>query len=183
MKGLYKGLHKSTENYSNFFTKVNFFSIFNFPIRRHVIFSRMNIIFFNDTGDVILQCILSGEDHLCFFLAEGKYHISGKKKYHIHRICRKYHISMYFLRKIIFHFPSENKIMLSGKNTIIHNTRKVIFQCNFFRKTILSEHLEKKNLVFCAVIRNRSRGFVVTLCGFVVTLCCFGTTLCGFRVM
>ena len=117
------------------------------------------------------------------FLAEGKYHISGKKKYHIHRICRKYHISMYFLRKIIFHFPSENKIMLSGKNTIIHNTRKVIFQCNFFRKTILSEHLEKKNLVFCAVIRNRSRGFVVTLCGFVVTLCCFGTTLCGFRVM
>ena len=71
MKGLYKGLHKSTENYSNFFTKVNFFSIFNFPIRRHVIFSRMNIIFFNDTEDVILQCILSGEDHLCFFWQKG----------------------------------------------------------------------------------------------------------------
>lgn len=63
----YKGLHKSTKNYSNFFIKVNIFIIFNLPIRINTIFSWMSIISFNDTGNVILQCILSEEDHLCFF--------------------------------------------------------------------------------------------------------------------
>ena len=43
-----KGLHKSTEN-------------------ANVIFSRMNIIFFSNTGNVIFRCIFLVKDHLCFF--------------------------------------------------------------------------------------------------------------------
>ena len=41
----------------------------------------------------------------------------------------------------------------SGKRNIIFhdNTRKIIFQRNFFGKTIFSEHLEKENIVFRAV--------------------------------
>ena len=59
---------------------------------------------------------------------------------------RKYHISMYFLRKIIFHFPSKEKLsyFLEKRNTIVPDiTKKIIFQCDFCGKTIFSEHLKK----------------------------------------
>ena len=48
----------------------------------------------------------------------------------------------------------KNKIIFSGKRNIIFpdNTRKIIFQCNFFGKTIFSKHLEKENMVFRAVL-------------------------------
>ena len=44
-------------------------------------------------------------------------------------------------------------MIFSGKRNIIFpdNTRKIIFQREFFWKTIFSEHLEKENVVFCAV--------------------------------
>ena len=47
----------------------------------------------------------------------------------------------------------KNKIIFSGKRNIIFpdNTRKIIFKCNFFGKTIFSKHLEKENMVFRAV--------------------------------
>ena len=52
---------------------------------------------------------------------------------------------------------------LSGKRKIISpdNTRKIIFQCDFFGKTIFPEHLEKENMVFRRVYRNQS---IVFLC-------------------
>ena len=57
-----------------------------------------------------------------------------------------------FLRKIIFHFPSGGKIIFLGKRNIFpDNTRKIIFQRNFFGKTIFSGRLEKENMVFRAV--------------------------------
>ena len=44
-----------------------------------------------------------------------------------------------FLRKIIFHFPSGGKIIFLGKRNIFpDNTRKIIFQRNFFGKIIFS---------------------------------------------
>ena len=45
------------------------------------------------------------------------------------------------------------KIIFSGKGNIIFpdNTRKIIFQRNFFGKTIFSGRLEKEHMVFCAV--------------------------------
>ena len=47
----------------------------------------------------------------------------------------------------------ENRIIFSGKRNIIFpdNIRKIIFQCDFFGKTMFSKHLEKENMVFCAV--------------------------------
>ena len=65
-ENIYKGLHKSAENHWNFLNfviKVNF----NFSLRRNTIFSRINIIFFNETGDVIFKCFFWGEDHLFIF--------------------------------------------------------------------------------------------------------------------
>ena len=53
---------------------------------------------------------------------------------------------MYSLIKILFHFLSKCKIIFSGKGNIIfpNNTRKIMFQCNFFRKTIFSGVRKKK---------------------------------------
>ena len=44
-------------------------------------------------------------------------------------------------------------MIFSGKRNIIFpdDTRKIIFQCDFFGKIIFSEHLEKENMVFCVV--------------------------------
>ena len=53
---------------------------------------------------------------------------------------------MYFLRKIIFLFSSKEKnIMVLGKKISISpdNTKKIIFQCYFYVKTIFSENLKK----------------------------------------
>ena len=62
---------------------------------------------------------------------------------------------MYFLRKIIFYFPSEERIsnfpVKKQNNIFPDNTRKIIFQCDIFGKIIFSENLEKENMAFCAV--------------------------------
>ena len=44
-------------------------------------------------------------------------------------------------------------MIFSGKRNIIFpdNTTKIIFQRDFFEKTIFSEHLEKENMVFRAM--------------------------------
>ena len=133
-------------------------SIYNF--NQYGIFSRMNIIFFGDAGNVTFKCIYSGEDHLCLFCQ--KVNIVFFTFIHIYR---KYHSFMYLWRKIIFHleilffqniwrkyhifmyyfwerspfiFHLKNKIIFSGKRDTIFpdNTRKIIFQCDFFGKTI-----------------------------------------------
>ena len=57
---------------------------------------------------------------------------------------KKYHISIYFLRKIVFHFPPNKKYhVLQEKIAIFPDTRKIIFRYNFFEKTIFSEHPNK----------------------------------------
>ena len=59
---------------------------------------------------------------------------------------------MYFLRKIIFHFLYAKKyIIFSGKRNAIFpdDKRMIIFQYDFFGKTILSEHL--KNISYFLV--------------------------------
>ena len=51
-----------------------------------------------------------------------------------------------------FIFRPGCKIIFSGKGNIIFldNTRKIMFQCNFFGKTIFSGRPEKENMVFRA---------------------------------
>ena len=70
-----------------------------------------------------------------------------------------HHVSMYFLGKVVFHFlPNEKRPCFRGKNSIFpDNTRKIMFQRNFFGKTIFSGRPEKENMVFRAVLQVQKR--------------------------
>ena len=51
---------------------------------------------------------------------------------------------MYFLRKLILHFPSKEQISFFPEKIIIFPGRKnIIFKLNFFGKTIFSGHLKE----------------------------------------
>ena len=80
----YKGLHKGTENYWNSFQNVNLECQ-----------SPLSVV-------LIFFCKIIFD----FFLAEGHDIMFVTST----RIYRKYNIAMYFLRRIIFHFPSKEKI-------------------------------------------------------------------------
>ena len=97
----YKGFNKKVQRTIEiFFIKVNFF------IRRNTIFSRMNIIFFNDTRNVILKCFLVWENHLCFFGGRLKSYLLEKE---IPSLPKTQKISYFyeFFHKDNFHFPSK----------------------------------------------------------------------------
>ena len=93
-------------------------------------FSRINIIFFSVVGNVTFRCIFSGEDYLCFFWRKDIIFVTFIHTY------RKY-ISMYFFRKVIFHFSSKEKISLfcEKRNAIFPViTKKIIFQRDFLER-------------------------------------------------
>ena len=61
---------------------------------------------------------------------------------------------VFFWERSSFIFRLKSKIIFPGKRNIIFpdGTRKIIFQCIFFGKTIFSEHLKIENMVFRAVL-------------------------------
>ena len=63
------------------------------------------------------------------------------------------YFQVFFWERSSFLLCLKNKIIFSGKRNIIFpdKTRKIIFQCNFYGKTIFSKHLEKENMVLRAV--------------------------------
>ena len=63
------------------------------------------------------------------------------------------YFQVFFWEIASFFLCLKNKIKFSGKGKIIFfdDTRKIIFQCNFFGKNIFSKHLQKENMVFRAV--------------------------------
>ena len=71
---------------------------------------------------------------------------------------------IFFWERSSFNLCLNNKIIFLEKRNIIFpdNTRKIIFQRDFFGKTIFSKHLEKENMVFRAVLclRNASGSFL-----------------------
>ena len=85
-----------------------------------------------------------------YFLAKKKYHLSiYYKKDHVQarsfwkdHLFRKFEENIIFpgtfLGKIIFLLCLKNKVIFSGKRHIAfpNNTRKIIFQCDFFEKTM-----------------------------------------------
>ena len=89
----------------------------------NIIFSTMSITFFSGA---IFKCIFREKNNLCFF---DRRLISclQEEKHHLYRIYRKNHISMYFLRNIIFHFSSRKDITFSRKRNAIFpdDTRNV----------------------------------------------------------
>ena len=64
---------------------------------------------------------------------------------------------MYFLRKIIFHFPSKEKISYFSKkkNHLSRCTRKIVFQRDFFWKDHLFRTFEE-NTIFPCILSERS---------------------------
>ena len=104
----------------------------------------MNIIsFFGDAKNATFICIFLEEDYLCFYWQKDNTIFVT----FIH-IYRKYNLSMYFLRKAIFHFPSKEKVLYFRENrsTIVSDiTKKITFQCDFLGKTIFSKHLKKSS--------------------------------------
>ena len=86
---------------------------------------------------ITFKCIFLGEDHLWFLLQKGN--IIFLTFIHKYRQC---HISMYFLRKIIYHFPSKEKISyFPGKKHHLSRCYKedhIPAQFFFFGKTIIS---------------------------------------------
>ena len=92
---------------SELFNKRQLFIIFNFYVKKNTIFSMMNINFFNDTGNVIVQCIFSGEDHLFLFWQKSNIIYVRKRNIIFTKFTENIIFTMYFLKKIMFNFPSK----------------------------------------------------------------------------
>ena len=108
---------------------------------RNTTFSRMNIIFFSDAGNVTFKRIFSGRGH-CFFLPEGQRYVCNIDAYiqkisYFHVFFDKYHLLSFSAKKKISYLPEK-------RNTIFPDiTKNTVFRREFFGKTIFSEHLEK----------------------------------------
>ena len=92
---------------SELFNKRQLFIIFNFYVKKNTIFSMMNINFFNDTGNVIVQCIFSGEDRLFLFWQKSNIIYVRKRNIIFTEFTENIIFIMYFLKKIMFNFPSK----------------------------------------------------------------------------
>ena len=69
---------------------------------------------------------------------------------------------MYFLERIIFHFPPRKNIFSREINAILPDgTRKIMFQCDFSGKTIFSEHLKKISYFHVFLFLEGDGGIVV----------------------
>ena len=123
--------------------KTSYFHVFfekdhlSFSVRKkNIIFSgKRNAIFPHDIRKIIFQCNFFGKT----IFSE---HLKNISYFHVFFWERSYFISRL-----------KNKIIFSWKrNTIFpDDTRKIVFQCELFGKTIFSEHLENKNMVFRSV--------------------------------
>ena len=127
-----------------------------------------NTVFMEYTENIIFPCIFlrkiifSFSVHRENILFWGKKsHLSWYKEDHIpRRVFWKDHLFRTFKENIIFPciFWKRSSFIFRLKYKIIfsNNTKKIIFQCDFFGKTILSEHLEKENNAFCTVKVSRN---------------------------
>lgn len=100
---------------------------------RYTIFSRMKIIFFSDAGKVTFRCTFFGIILSLFSWRKGNIIFVT-----FINIYRKYHISMYILTKITFHFLPKQKISFQILQKISYSSE--IF---FVGNTIFSKRLKK----------------------------------------
>ena len=126
--------------------KTSYFHVFfakyhpSFSVRKkNIRFSgKINAIFPHDIRKIIFQCNFFGKTIFSEHLKNISYSM----------------FCFFFSERSSFIFRLKNKIIFSVKRNInlTDDTRKTIFQCNFFGKSIISEHLEKENMVFRAVL-------------------------------
>ena len=111
---------------------------------RYTIFSRMKIIFFSDAGKITFRCTFFGIILSLFSWRKGNIIFVT-----FINIYRKYHISMYILTKITFHFLPKQKISFQILQKISYSSeifffwkyhlfktfeKNILFPCIFFEK-------------------------------------------------
>ena len=116
--------------------------LFHFPPKEKISYflEKRNTIFPDITKEIVFRREFFGKTIFSEHLKEISY------------------FQVFFWERSSFLLCLKNKIIFSGKRNIIFpdNTRKIIFQCNYFGKTIFSKHLKKENMVFQAVFLLKS---------------------------
>ena len=128
---IYRKYHICT----HFLIKINFFHFL--PKEKIYFLEKRNTIFPDITKKIMFRRKFFGKTIFWEHLKKISY----------------FHI--FFWERSSFNLCLNNKIIFLEKRNIIFpdNTRKIIFQRDFFGKTIFSKHLEKENMVFRAVSR------------------------------
>ena len=122
-----------------FFDKDHLLS-FSAKKKKKIIFSGINTIFLDITKKIVFR------------------HEFPEKTIFPEHLKKIWYFQVLFWERSSFLLCLKNKIIFSGKRNIIFpdNTRKIIFQCDFFGKTIFSKYLEKENMVFWPVTPSSS---------------------------
>ena len=104
---------------------------------------------------------LSGEDHLCFFGIRVISRLWEKEIPHLPNIQKTSYFHVFFEKDLLLFSVRRKNIFSRIKNAIFpYDTRKIIFQCDFFGKTIFSEHLKK---IYFHVIFSERSSFIFRL--------------------
>ena len=118
-----------------------------FFLSEKILYFRGWILSFSMIPKMPSLILLFSEKTIFAFLTEGQYRISREKKYHLYQIYRKYHISMYFLRKIIFQFITVSDFRETIPSFLIIGET---YSSAALWKGYFSEHWKK--IVFLAVL-------------------------------
>ena len=105
---------------------------------------------------VTFKCIFSRENHLWFFFFVFYF------VFYLYIYTENIIFSCISWERSFFIFRPKNKIIFLEKRNIIfpdNTTRKVISQCDFFGKTIFSEHLKKISYFHVFFLRKMSITF------------------------
>ena len=112
--------------------------IFHFPPRKNIFSTKINAILPDGTRQIIFQRDFSAKTIISEHLKEISYFL-------VFLFLEEEGGSSFISRL-------EHQIIFFWKRNIIfsNDTRNIIFQCDFFGKTILSEHLKRESVVFHA---------------------------------
>ena len=103
----------------------------------------MNNIFFSNAGSVIFRCIFR-EKIIFAFWQKGNFIFVGQRNITFTNIQKTSYFHVFFEKYHLSFSVRKKNIIFSGKRNAIfpYDIRKIIFQPNFFGKTIFSEHLK-----------------------------------------
>ena len=119
---------------------------------RYTIFSRMKIIFFSDAGKVTFRCTFFGIILSLFSWRKGNIIFVT-----FINIYRKYHISMYILTKITFHFLPKQKISFQILQKISYSSEIFFLEIpsfqNVWKKHLISMYFFWEMIIFTSAYK------------------------------
>ena len=114
---------------------------------RYTIFSRMKIIFFSDAGKITFRCTFFGIILSLFSWRKGNIIFVT-----FINIYRKYHISVYVLTKITFHFLPKQKISFQILQKISYSSEIFFLEIpsfqNVWKKYLISTYFFWEMIIF-----------------------------------